>query len=134
MPREQSYGIIPLENRQGTWYVLLIQHGTAHYWGFPKGHPNPGETPKQTAERELFEETGLHVVDYLAEQLYTTRYEFVKQGNLINKFCGYFVAVVAGEMHIQKGEVADAKWVPLSEAAMDLTYSLDQDVVRLIRF
>lgn len=41
---------------------LLLCHatGTAH-WDIPKGLPEPDETPRETAVRETFEETGLRL-------------------------------------------------------------------------
>jgi mutator protein MutT len=44
--------------------VLLVRHGTASHhmldtYGWPGGRFNPGETSKEAAVRELFEETGL---------------------------------------------------------------------------
>lgn len=38
--------------------VLLIRDRQG-YWVFPKGHTDPGETPEQTALREICEETGV---------------------------------------------------------------------------
>lgn len=38
--------------------ILLIQDAK-NRWTIPKGHIEPGETAKQTAEREIQEETGL---------------------------------------------------------------------------
>lgn len=42
---------------------LLLREVANHYdgyvWTFPKGRTDPGETPRQTAMREVFEETGV---------------------------------------------------------------------------
>lgn len=41
---------------------VLLREVKGHYdgyvWTFPKGRPDPGETPRQAARREVFEETG----------------------------------------------------------------------------
>ncbi|HEX7021284.1 MAG TPA: NUDIX domain-containing protein [Trueperaceae bacterium] len=43
-------------NDQGE--VLLLHHAGGH-WVFPKGHIDPGETPLETALREVEEESGV---------------------------------------------------------------------------
>ncbi len=45
--------------------ILLIQD-SKNRWTIPKGHIEPGETAKQTAIREIGEESGLKNVDVLA--------------------------------------------------------------------
>lgn len=50
-----SVGVIPVYMFKGEYKVLLLR--AYNYWDFPKGLMNPGETQKQTALRELKEET-----------------------------------------------------------------------------
>lgn len=39
--------------------VLLISSRSTGLWGIPKGHMEPGETVRQVAEREAYEEAGV---------------------------------------------------------------------------
>lgn len=130
MAQEFSYGIIPLQKQAGAWYVLLIQHGTAGYWGFPKGHTEQGETPKETAVRELKEETGLDVVRFLSEDMQEMRYHFTKRGRPIEKHVGLFIAEVKGDLFLQVGEILNARWVSLSAAEQSVTYATDKAACR----
>lgn len=57
MPRLASSAIVERAGR-----YLLVRRGNppaANLYAFPGGHAEPGETPEETALRELFEETGL---------------------------------------------------------------------------
>lgn len=59
VPRADAYGGVLIN---GTGQVLLREpanHYDGYVWTFAKGRPDPGETPEQTALREVFEETGL---------------------------------------------------------------------------
>lgn len=121
MKREQSYGIIPLRKVEGAWHVLLIQHSGGH-WSFPKGHPEPGETPEVTAARELKEETGLSVDHLLRNSPVTETYNFMWKGTYIHKTVSYYIAEVSGSLVLQVEEIQAAKWVLLDEAEENLTF------------
>ena len=54
---EKSCGIILIDDENQYLLVQLL----AGHWDFPKGHVEQGETEKETALREVLEETGLNV-------------------------------------------------------------------------
>ncbi len=103
------------------WEVLLIKHHAGH-WSFPKGRPEGDTFPSKTAERELLEETGLKVKEFLREQPFVENYTFTRDGILIKKRVEYFPAVVEGRVVIQKEEISDFKWTPLSLASAKATF------------
>lgn len=127
MLNEHSYGIIPLRKKDSRWEVLLIQHGAGH-WSFPKGHPNAGEEAHQAASRELQEETGLTVKQYLSEKSFDERYFFMSRGSRIHKVVTYYLAEVEGAVVIQVEEIRDSKWVPFEEVTRYITYPATKQV------
>jgi len=133
---EESFGIIPLIHKDFEWYVLLILHQKGRHWAFPKGHSNPGETPLQSAERELKEETGLEVDRILQETPLVESYQFRKGKDIIRKKVDYFPALVKGELILQEEEIQDARWVLLKGAAKYLTFqeskSMCQTLVNML--
>lgn len=121
MKSDQSYGIVPLRVLHANWEVLLIQHHAGH-WSFPKGHPEAGELPLQTAERELREETGLLIIRLLAEEPLTEKYSFTHRGLKIDKTVHYFPALVNGKVIIQQKEIKDSQWLSLPKAQHRMTF------------
>ena len=63
MNYEYSCGAVVFTRIDGVPHYLLVraknQPEGCH--GFPKGHMESGETERETALREIFEETGIHV-------------------------------------------------------------------------
>jgi 8-oxo-dGTP pyrophosphatase MutT (NUDIX family) len=62
-------GIVYRRNKKGELEFLLTQDAKDR-WTIPKGHIEPGETTRETAEREIQEETGLkemRVMDHLGK-------------------------------------------------------------------
>lgn len=125
--REQSFGIIPLKKRKNEWVVLLVQLHAGH-WGFPKGHPDKNETPLETAQRELFEETGLTVSKILSPQPIKETYFFKFKGELIYKTVSYYIAEVKGRTIKLEEEIYDLKWVPLKEAVAQVTFDQAKEI------
>lgn len=129
---EASFGIIPLQQIDGVWNVLLILHKGGRHWAFPKGRSNPGEKPLESARRELKEETGLDVVKLLQEEPLTEQYDFRRKGENVTKTVQYFPAIVSGEVKLQPEEIQDSKWVLLKEAVRHLTFREAKEMCRML--
>jgi bis(5'-nucleosidyl)-tetraphosphatase len=117
---EFCFGIIPVRKAKLGWQVFLVKHKKGNYWSFPKGHHKADEKRLQTTQRELFEETGFQVSQFLpispfppVEEL-TERYSFKRNGEIIDKTVTYFVAEVTGEFTPQKDEIEEGNWFYLT--------------------
>lgn len=122
MYKEESFGIIPLKREEGRWLVLLVLHKNGNHWGFPKGKKNAHEDAKEAACRELKEETGLDVIQFLQESVLKEEYRFQRKGSTILKTVHYFPAFVTGDLQLQVEEIGDCKWLKISEAFSKLTF------------
>ena len=126
MRYEKSCGAVIFRKAE-VWNVLLIRHTRGRHISFPKGHVEPGETESQTAEREIFEETGVRVrVDrrFRAENRYNIRPD-------TQKLVVIFAALTdQAEITPQPEEIAEAFWLPVDEAAVRLTYERDRKIMR----
>ena len=121
MDSETSFGIIPVRRHQGLWQVLLVQHRQGH-WSFPKGRSEPGETPKQCAERELLEETHLQIVRYISDLPFTEHYHLVRNGRPAEKTVTYFIAEVTGIPVHQPSELLACEWLAMDDVMARLTF------------
>lgn len=121
MKKEYSYGIVPLRFFRKKWQILLVHHHSGH-WAFPKGGAEGGESPQQTAERELQEETGLKIQKILSADPVTEHYMFTFKDQLISKTVQYFIALVKGKVVIQELEIKESQWLSLSEAMERISF------------
>ncbi len=67
-------GGVVVRDQQGDVMTLLVRGSrTPHPWVIPKGHIEPGETPAETAQREVKEEAGVDATagGYLGEFTFT---------------------------------------------------------------
>lgn len=119
--QEFSYGIIPLCLINGEHKTLLVKHQKGH-WAFSKGHQEALENPRQTAQRELAEETGLKVEKFLEIAPLKEHYSFQLNETLIQKTVTYFVAHISGKVTLQVEEIADYRWLTLHEAEKLATF------------
>jgi 8-oxo-dGTP pyrophosphatase MutT (NUDIX family) len=58
--KNAAVGVLPVDARGSVWLVGQFRYPTRHYsWEIPEGGGHGGESPEETARRELREETGL---------------------------------------------------------------------------
>ncbi|KKR61851.1 hypothetical protein A2643_00135 [Candidatus Nomurabacteria bacterium RIFCSPHIGHO2_01_FULL_39_220] len=106
--------------------MLHRQYTAPGHWGFPKGHQDAGESEKETAIRELKEETGIDAVNLLEDKTFTEHYSFLKDSFQYNKSVKYFIGFVPSMTVVTpenfKTEIPKLKWVNYKEAKKLITY------------
>ena len=93
----------------------------------PKGHPEEGESPVDAALREVREEAGVEA--RLVEPLGDVRYWYTRGGRRIAKVVSFFLLkYLSGEVDDHDSEVERASWMPLEDAARELTYAGEREM------
>jgi 8-oxo-dGTP diphosphatase len=96
--------------------------------GLPKGHLDGSETPQQAAQREVAEETG--VTGELVEELGDVSYRYERNGRRIAKIVRFYLfRYVSGDVADHDHEIEEARWIPLEQAARELTYAGEREMV-----
>lgn len=99
-------------------------------WSMPKGHVEDGEHQWRTAEREVWEETGISGEAF--DTLGTIDYWFVSEGVRIHKTVHHnLLRFVDGELNDEDPEVTEVSWVPLSELIERLAYADERKLARI---
>ncbi len=121
-----SYGIVPVRKTAAGLELLLIHmYGSAGgtHWTFPKGRPEEGETPLESALRECKEEVGIVPTHIYTEAPILEQYTFIYKGVQIKKTVTFYVGIVENSnVTIQPEEIKEAVWLPLEQVAARLTY------------
>ena len=128
MEREFSAGGVLIKRIRGVPHLAAIrpQGKAAGVWALPKGNLDPGETPAETAVREVVEETG--VAGRLVEKLGDVKYTYTRRdGTRVFKVVSFYLLAAGrgrlGEIDERmRIEVAEARWLPLAEAPRLLAY------------
>ena len=121
MTVEKSCGAVVFTRDHGAVKYVIIQSKQGIY-GFPKGHMEGTETEKETALREISEETGLSVT--LIDEFRTEdSHAFVSNGVEKWKHIVYFLAEYSGQEPVAQ------------EAELNSIQLLDYDrAIRLFQF
>jgi 8-oxo-dGTP pyrophosphatase MutT (NUDIX family) len=137
--REFSAGGVLIKAIKGRAMVAAIrpQGKPEGIWALPKGNIDPGETPAETAVREVLEETG--VQGRLVEKLGDVKYTYTRRGGVrVFKVVSFYLLKAGrgrlGEIEERmRVEVADARWLPLDEAPRLLAYGGEREMAKKAR-
>jgi bis(5'-nucleosidyl)-tetraphosphatase len=90
-----------------------------------------GESPLQTARREVAEETWLSDIDVIPNLYFDHYYSFSdRQGGLIHKRVGFFVGEVYDDsIVLQKAELKNYCWKNFQDAMNLLTFESDKSTL-----
>ncbi|MDR1671963.1 MAG: NUDIX domain-containing protein [Bacteroidales bacterium] len=98
--------------------ILLIRRRGK--WDLPKGKAEKGETPEETAVREVSEECGLVTLPQITEKLTDTYHVYRQNGKLILKHTVWYVMAYNGEEPLQpqvEEDITEAVWRSENELA-----------------
>ena len=133
MKREFSAGGVLVRRLQGRWMLAAIRPAgkKSGLWALPKGNIGPGEDPRDTAIREVYEETGAK--GKLVEKLGDVRYVYTWSGERIFKVVSFFLLRYSsgrlGELPPATAhEVDEARWLPLDESPKLLAYGGERQI------
>ncbi|MBP5237253.1 MAG: tRNA uridine-5-carboxymethylaminomethyl(34) synthesis enzyme MnmG [Clostridia bacterium] len=124
--REKSCGCVVFSlDGAGIPHIILIRNRKAGNISFPKGHVEAGETERQTAERELFEETGVSL-DITEPFRVTISYRISSSAT---KEVVYFTAFTdMVRLRPQEEEISEIFWIPVEKAGGMILYDNERQV------
>lgn len=122
-------GIVFRRNAKKEIEILLIQDAKDR-WTIPKGHIEPGEAAKQTAEREVAEETGLQKIKVM-NWLGKINFRYRRQQSLVLMTTEIFLVHAQADTDALKPEdwMNGIKWFPATEALDKIEY---EDIGKII--
>ena len=126
MKLEFSAGAVVFTHDGNTIKYALVVERSGHC-GFPKGHIEPGEEEKETALREIFEETGVHarlIGDFYREVEYNI-------GARKRKHVSYFLAEFDNSESLTKAsDIRSLYLLPFKAAMSRLTHENSRAILR----
>jgi 8-oxo-dGTP diphosphatase len=133
--REFSAGGVLVRKLKGDWKLAAIRPAGKEpgVWALPKGIIGRGEDPRETARREVHEETG--ATGRLIDKLGDVRYVYTWNGERIFKVVSFFLLRYSGGRlgdlpPATAHEVAEVRWLPLAEAPKLLAYGGERDMAQ----
>lgn len=131
--KQKTIGIVVFRREGGRiWYLLL--HHSGRYWNFPKGRQEAGESQRQTALRELEEETGITEIKLIRG--FRDGYDYNFQGNrrpnegMVYKQAIFFLGQTLQREVIISDEHQNFGWFGYAAALKKMTYKPGRDLLQ----
>jgi 8-oxo-dGTP pyrophosphatase MutT (NUDIX family) len=116
-------GIIFRRSKKDNGIEFLLVQDAKNRWTIPKGHVEPGEQTKETAEREIREETGLQQMKML-NWLGKIHFRYRRVQSLVLMTTDIFLVQAIGDTDALKPEdwMNDVKWLSANDALDKIEY------------
>ena len=135
LPVVREYSAGGLVFRDHGRVAIIARHSRSGHleWCLPKGHIEKGETPQQTAVREVHEETG--ILGEVVESIATIDYWFTGTNQRVHKLVHHFaLRRISGELTVEGDpdhEAEDAIWVDFDDLDDVLSYPNERKIAWL---
>lgn len=118
-------GLVFRHTSKGKLRLLIAHRPSYDDWSLPKGKADDGETPEQTAVREVLEETGYHC--RIVAPLGTNRYRI---SNGVKEVAWFAMRPLPDSPGFEvNDEIDEIRWVSRKEAEQVLDYENDRGLV-----
>lgn len=112
--------------------LLVKQLGRFISWSLPKGHINPNEDPLTAARREVFEESGIENLEYLAD-LGEYRRSALDNPGEAKSIRMFLFKTEELKLNSQFSQETEAYWETLERALDLLTHPKDKEFLLSVR-
>lgn len=130
MKHEKSAGAVVFRKENNViLYLFLDYKYKSEYIGFPRGSIEPGESERQTARREIKEETGLDV-NFLEGFREVIHWFYRREGETVSKNLILFLAEATSADVKVSDEHVGYRWLPFEEAIDQLKFENPRRVLR----
>lgn len=129
---EKSCGAVILHRDKKTneIKILMVRNHNGRFYSFPKGHIELWEKEKETAVREIKEETNLDVeiLDGFREIS-----DYCPFGKIRKRVVFFLATAKSDDIRIQESEIDSYTWIPLNGTKSSLNYDNDTRVIEKVK-
>lgn len=126
MKFEKSCGALVYRRTKGQIELLLLKNRYGGHWSFPKGHVEGSETERQTALREVKEETGL---DILLQSGFRHMVEYYPEPNIKKQVVYFLGEAQSSAVKMQEEEISRIIWTEIHKAYHMVSFKNDKHLI-----
>ena len=119
----KACGAVLFREQAAQIQFLLVESAAHHYWGLVKGHVETGEGEETTARREIAEEVGLAIANFVPGYRVEKTYQPAPG---VDKLVVYLLASAPDTDITLSDEHTDYAWLAFPDAVDRLTFRNDR--------